>query len=195
MKRKLNNASHKYNILKLRSEGKSYNEIKCALGCSKSTISYHCGNGNEKKRVKSQVKKRKPICKKVSNFKRRCSKSNYQKLGCKLKTFKRRSGSPGNRTNTIVNSVSKNYSCKDVIDKMGENPLCYLTGKKIDLNDSKAYHLDHIIPASRGGSNDLNNLQICIKEANQAKGQLLLEELYELCANILAWRDKNNKLS
>lgn len=32
----------KNEILKLRSEGKSYNEIKNILGCAKSTISYHC---------------------------------------------------------------------------------------------------------------------------------------------------------
>ena len=32
----------KEKILKLRSEGKTYNEIEKMLGCSKSTISYHC---------------------------------------------------------------------------------------------------------------------------------------------------------
>ena len=32
----------KEKILKLREEGKSYNEIKKILGCSKGTISYHC---------------------------------------------------------------------------------------------------------------------------------------------------------
>lgn len=32
----------KENILKLRKEGKSYNEIRNILGCSKGTISYHC---------------------------------------------------------------------------------------------------------------------------------------------------------
>lgn len=36
-------------ILKLRSEGKTYNEIKKQLGCSKSTIAYHCGEGCKKK--------------------------------------------------------------------------------------------------------------------------------------------------
>lgn len=34
----------KEKILKLRKEGLTYNEIKEKLGCSKSTISYHCNN-------------------------------------------------------------------------------------------------------------------------------------------------------
>ena len=35
--------SYKQEILKLRAEGKTYDEIQQALGCSKSTISFHCG--------------------------------------------------------------------------------------------------------------------------------------------------------
>lgn len=34
----------KEQILKLRKEGKTYSQIKEIVGCSKSTISYHCGN-------------------------------------------------------------------------------------------------------------------------------------------------------
>jgi transcriptional regulator with XRE-family HTH domain len=43
----------KEQILKLRSQGLSYNQIVNKLGCSKSTISYHCGKG-----VKSNYQKR-----------------------------------------------------------------------------------------------------------------------------------------
>ncbi len=191
MKRKLNNTNHKDNILKLRAEGKSFREIQGLLGCSKSTISYHCGNGNEKKRAAKSNKTRKPICKKVSNFKCRCPRANYQAISGKLKTFKRRSGSSGNQSNTIVNNITKNYSCKDVLEKIGENPVCYLTGEKIDLNKPETYHLDHIVPASRGGTNDLDNLAICLKEANHAKHELLLDELHLLCEKILAWKNKS----
>jgi 5-methylcytosine-specific restriction endonuclease McrA len=188
--RKLNNTDRKDRILKLRAKGKSYREIQSILGCSKSTISYHCGNGNEKKRVKNDIKKRKPICKKVSSFKTRCSRANYKLFRAKVKTFKRRSKSKGNKTNTIVNSISRNYTCQDVIDKFGNNPICYLTGKPIDLDKPETYNLDHIIPASRGGTNDLDNLGLCIKQANQAKGDLLIDELHDLCDQILLWRDK-----
>ena len=47
----------KESILLLRAEGKSYNDIKEALGCSKGTISYHLGPGQKEKtasRVKAQ---------------------------------------------------------------------------------------------------------------------------------------------
>ena len=186
------NNYHKPDILRLRKAGKTYSQIQKALGCSKSTISYHCGDGSEKKRVLKSVKNRKPICKKVSSFKSRCSRSNYKSFRAKLKNFKKRStsNSDKNRTNTIVNNIVKNYTCKDVVEKIGDNPICYLTGKLINLDHPETYNLDHIIPASRGGTNDLENLGICLKEANQAKGDLLLEELYDLCDAILSWRNK-----
>lgn len=191
MNRKLNNIRRKEDILELRSEGKSYKQIQKILGCSMSTISYHCGNGNEKKRAIQKAKERAPICKKVSHFKGRCSRANYIRLRSKVKTFKRKSYLGGNRTNTIVNNVNENYSCQDVIDKIGENPICYLTGEPIDLNKPETYNLDHIIPTAKGGTNDLNNLGICLKEANQAKGELDPNELYILCEKIIAWMSKN----
>jgi len=40
-------------ILRLRDEGKTYDQIKAILKCSKATISYHVGKGNENVRVKS----------------------------------------------------------------------------------------------------------------------------------------------
>ena len=80
MTRKLNNTPRKESILKLRSEGKTYNQIAQALGCSKSTIAYHCDGGKEKRRVQNSTKKRKKICRKVSAFKSRCARSNYHNL-------------------------------------------------------------------------------------------------------------------
>lgn len=40
---------HKENILRLRSEGKSYRQIQAILGCSKGTIAYHLGPGQKDK--------------------------------------------------------------------------------------------------------------------------------------------------
>ncbi len=186
-RKKLNNKRRKEDILRLRAEGKSYNEIARELGCSKSVISYHCGNGNEKKRTcewsKSITGK---LNKKITAFRSRVSRLAAR---TKLKTFKRRKGS--SRSHSKVNNISKNYTYQDVLKKLGKNPRCYLTGVPINLEDTDTYHFDHIIPCSKGGTNDLSNLGICTRSANYAKNDLSVEELYDLCESILAWRDKN----
>ena len=52
---------HKDEILRLRSEGKTYNEIQRELGCSKGTISYHLGDGQKEKSNKRSQKRRTDI--------------------------------------------------------------------------------------------------------------------------------------
>lgn len=184
----------KEDIIRLRKEGKSYSEIQKELRCSKSTISYHCGDGSEKKRAKEGVKNRSSIIRKISAFRARTSKEEFdkqakkkqnqknEKVRIKTKTFKRAGGL---KTHGLVNNITEEYSYKDVLDKIGENPVCYLTGDPIDLSDSSSYQLDHIIPTSKGGTNDLSNLEICTKQANIAKSNLSLEELKALCKKIL----------
>lgn len=46
---------HKHEILKLRSEGKTYNEIRNILSCSKSTISFHCSTEESKEKYKKKI--------------------------------------------------------------------------------------------------------------------------------------------
>jgi len=186
MKRKLNNTPRKESILALRKKGKTYNEIQEELGCSKSVISYHCGDGAEKKRVKQSVKKREGVYRKISAFRNRTTRKN-EKLRGKVKTF-RRSGTHG-----LVNNIDKNYTYQDVLKKIGETPICYLTGETIDLEKTGTYQLDHIVPTSKGGSNNLDNLAICKKEVNFAKGDLTLNEFYELCEKVIRYKNKIDK--
>jgi hypothetical protein len=49
----------KENILKLRSEGKSYRQIEEILGCSRATISFHCGKGQKQKTYTRKAEARK----------------------------------------------------------------------------------------------------------------------------------------
>jgi 5-methylcytosine-specific restriction endonuclease McrA len=77
------------------------------------------------------------------------------------------------------------FKVKDLLEKIGDNPVCYLTGRKIDLLDGKSYHLDHIIPKNKGGTNTLDNCNIACKDANQAKGNLLYSEFILLCETVL----------
>jgi transposase len=60
---------HKESILRLRAEGKSYREIQKELGCSKSTIAYHCGEGQKEKMNRRQTSYRRKIKRFLDEYK------------------------------------------------------------------------------------------------------------------------------
>lgn len=186
--------SHKEEILRLREQGLTYRQIAKKLGCSKGTISYHCGLDDEgrKELCKRVNKSRSVLAKKVDGFKARCTRKNYSVFRNKIKGFKTKKPSRKSQSHWRINNISSNFTAKDVINKIGEKPRCYLTGREIDLNNSTEYCLDHIVPTILGGTNDLSNLGICCSEANTAKGGLSLEDFYSLCEEILAWRDRES---
>ena len=173
----------KEQILNLRKQGKSYREIEQILGCSRSTISYHCGEGQKQKKLDKQrlTREQNSLLKKIDNFKNRKVgggrkqdneiKSNHKKqLSDKARDFQLK---------------AKNFSSQDVLDKFGKNPKCYLTGKVIDWSQPRTYSFDHVVPLSRGGTCTLDNLGITTRSANNAKDDLLLDEFLTLCESIL----------
>lgn len=166
----------KEKILALRAEGKNYNEIKEILGCSKSTISYHCGEGQKEKNNARNRKYKglKPLEIKFINF-------NLRSLKSKTRDFQR------NRKSN--EKLESNFDFKKLADKIKDNPVCYLTGRKIDLTKSSTYHFDHIIPVSKGGDGRLSNLGLASREANVAKNDMSLEEFIELCKDVLIYND------
>lgn len=166
----------KTKILELRQAGKSYNEICEILGCSKSTVSYHCGKGQKQSSINRQRKRRADlvILNKVENF------QHNKRLRNKTNNFQ-----------IIKNHDSKKrirnitFSWKDIIEKFGWETTCYLTGVKINLREPKTYEFDHIVSISKGGENTLNNLGICCRNANRAKHDMSIEQFFNLCKEIL----------
>lgn len=163
-------------ILKLREQGKTYNEIVSILGCSKSTVSYHCGENQKEKTLernkKYSITEKGALIKKLE------------------KAFKRKVHDNLKYRSYIENGVfTYDKEGKDeFIENCIKNPICYITKLPIDLSKTKSYEIDHIIPVSKGGSNSFDNLAICLRNANRMKADLLLEELYDLCEIILSNR-------
>ena len=116
----------KEQILDLRDQGKTYQEICDILSCSKGAVAYHCGDG-QKDKVRDRVKKNtssNPLLKKISCF---CGKS---------RTFSTLQHSSRKKQLTLVYKIYTfrnhrfgdndmiNFTVEELIDKIGENPVC-----------------------------------------------------------------------
>lgn len=176
-------------IIKLRQQGLSYSKIAKQLNCSKSTISHHC---NQKSREKTQTRhiKNKALCpwkyklmEKVSNFRTRVYDNEpYHKCDDWNKKF-RTSVSRFKRRGTQMET----YTYNEALKHLGGTQLkCYLTGTPINILEDD-YQLDHILPVSKGGTNELSNMAIACVAANQMKGGLTNEELFDWCKKILEY--------
>lgn len=170
----------KEKILKLRLEGKTYNQIKNILGCSKSTISFHCGEGQkEKNRLRGKkYKSENYLIKKVDAWHR-------NKFILATRNFK------------VPYNIKKDnidyFNYKEVLKKFGMNTFCYMTGEKINLLKDNKYQFDHIIPISRGGKSDIENLGILHKTVNRMKHNLNNDEFLYWCIKILKYNGYNIK--
>lgn len=161
----------KEKIIYLRNQGKTYTEISKKIGCSKSTVSYYCGT-DQKKKTRDRVRRyrgSKPFLRKIESYRSKCrdfqNHKNLRKKGL----------------------VDFNFGIKEVEELLGDIPRCYLTGDVIDIQDSKSFHFDHIVPVSKGGLSTLDNLGITTKEANQAKSDLSVEDFLILCKKVLIY--------
>ena len=85
----------------------------------------------------------------------------------------------------VYRSQCKSKDHQKILDSILANPVCYLTGRTIDLLDHNSYELDHVEPVANGGKADLDNIRLAHRDANQAKGDLPYEDFLSLCFEIL----------
>ena len=64
---------------------------------------------------------------------------------------------------------------------------CGICGRFIPLQE---YTIDHIIPLSKGGTNDLSNLQACCSFCNKAKDDSLGDEFFTRIGRIFLYQAK-----
>lgn len=87
-----------------------------------------------------------------------------------------------------LNNELTGSDLKDMLANQGNR--CLLSGRK--LVPGVNAHLDHIIPRSKGGSDDLENLRWVDKNVNYAKRELSDEEFLLLVADVFSHAKKKN---
>jgi len=189
MKKKL-----KEKIIELKKSGLSYNEIQKKLNCSKGTISYHCGLGQkEKSRNRIQKHRNQNVLKKKIEGFNYCKRKEKTEIKEKDKRIKEIIKLRIWRFSKMENGkYKKMFNEEQLLEKIGKEPRCYLTGRLINLNNPKSYNLDHIVPRTKGGDNSLKNCGLACREANQAKHNLLLEDFVKLCKEVVKQNEENS---
>lgn len=79
-----------------------------------------------------------------------------------------------------TNRKFSDYEKKTVYAKA--NGKCAICGKPVKF---KRMTVDHKIPISKGGTNDLSNLQLAHLTCNRAKADMLADEFAELAEQIV----------
>ena len=102
----------------------------------------------------------------------------------------------GKETIKGKNQCEKHYLMQVSLDRLGstkywenlqtllktQNYKCAITKDNISFESD--IELDHILPTSKGGLNDLANVRWVTKEVNRLKGNLTDSELKALCSKI-----------
>jgi len=125
--------------------------------------------GIPRSRVYSRTAKGKESRKKVNKKQYKFNLRSY--LNNRLQRFKKR-----DKNNEF------DYTVDDFLEHVGDKPVCYISGKPINLELHKGeYDFDHIIPLAKGGTSALENLGLTISKYNRMKWTMTTEEFREEC--------------
>lgn len=142
---------------------KNLNITKVCTGCSKifpATIEYF----NRYKLGKSGVD-----CK--------CKECRQKEARIYYKNNKEKSLIKYHKYRTVKQGNGGSFTCKQIHNMyIQQNKKCKVCREEFG---SKKYHIDHIIPISKGGSSDISNIQLLCKKCNLSKGNKNLEDWLE----------------
>lgn len=89
------------------------------------------------------------------------------------------------RTDISVEVKKDNSDAVGLMDLLRKQEFrCALSGKELTPKNAE---LDHIVPRSKGGSDDLDNLQWLDKRINRMKGQMSQEQFLDCCRKVALW--------
>ena len=128
-----------------------------------------------KRALQAQTRRRRlriPLHQRVARFKMK------KQMRDKADLFQRRNGSKAGIRNS-------SFTYKDVLAKFGDAPVCYLTGVAVDWQRPETFVFDHVVPATRGGENCLENLGLLSPLANKMKSDLTVQEFLTVCQQVL----------
>lgn len=112
--------------------------------------------------------------KRISYAKHADSIRGYSREWAKANPLKRRVSESGRRARK--RSAQGSYTDVDIQSMLKDQKgLCKYCSKDI----SNQYHIDHVVPLSRGGSNELSNLVLSCSHCNLSKGKKMLNEWME----------------
>ena len=122
----------KERILKLKAQGKSYNEIKKELGCSKSTISYYLGDGRKERTVAATRARRLRDRKNIKlQHGGRCTKCGYSKC---LAALQFHHIEPNNKNFGITEALRSSKYSKEEILKESEKCILLCANCHLELH-------------------------------------------------------------
>lgn len=161
------NLKEKIQKIKKENPELGYQSIANKISCGKNTVRYHL-DPSQKEAVRNRVRKLRktqhPLYRKLIGF---CT--NYG----------------DNRRKSRNNSRVPVIPLETALKIIGNEPVCYLTGEKIDILELNSFSLDHKIPLSKGGKSTIENCGITTKRANTAKNGMSPEEFFDFCKRVL----------
>ena len=132
----------------------------------------------------------------MESFKHRKKKNEFRDTLFKVSATNKKIISSKISQFSRMGKKTKRFYCKfmfkekDLMNKIGDEPRCYWTGRKINLDNGKSYQLDHFVPKSKGGDNSLENCVLACKEANQGRSDITSEDYIKLSCEVAVHKGK-----